>query len=193
MAEQTIEMLEEVDADWIVTNSTSCYAAMAQDYQALFADSPEWHDRAAKQAARLIDVTTFLDQVAKFEAARVGARGPRSPITTPASHTTRSASATRRAGSSPTCSGSRLTEMHDSSVCCGFGGSFSTDYPAVSAIIAGRKLDNATGTTADVIVADNPGCIMQLRGALHARKSPVRVLHLVELIDERMRERMPGK
>ena len=89
--------------------------------------------------------------------------------------------------------GLEILEMRDSSVCCGFGGSFSTDYPAVSAIIAGRKIDNATATTADVIVADNPGCIMQLRGALHARKSEVRVLHLVELIDERMRERMPGK
>ena len=57
-----------------------------------------------------------------------------------------------------------------------------------SAIIAGRKLDNAEQTGTSVIVADNPGCLMQIRGALHARHSPMRALHLVELIDERLRD-----
>lgn len=188
MAQQTIEMLEAVDVDWVVTNSTSCFAAMVQDYQTLFADTPDWHDRAQKQGLRLIDVTGFLDRVAKIAPMEWGTPGPR--VTYHDSCQSQNAlgihDAPRRVITEML--GLELVEMHDSSVCCGFGGSFSTDYPAVSAVIAGRKLDNANQTTADVIVADNPGCIMQLRGALHARKSPMHVLHLVELIDERMRE-----
>ncbi len=189
MAEQTIEMLEGVEADWIVTNSTSCYAAMAQDYQALFSDSPKWRERAAKQAERLIDVTTFLDQVAGLE--KISWESAGLSVTYHDSCQSHNALGIRDVPRRIITDvlGLELTEMHDSSVCCGFGGSFSTDYPAVSAIIAGRKLDNATSTAANVIVADNPGCIMQLRGALHARQSPMRVLHLVELIDERMQDR----
>jgi iron-sulfur cluster protein len=186
MAEQTIEMLEAVQADWIVTNSTSCYAAMVQDYQNLFVDAPGWQERAATQARRLIDVTTFLDSIAQL--------GPQSWQSPGASVTSHDAFQSHNAlgiHDAPRriiteVLGLEIVEMHDSSVCCGFGGSFSTDYPAVSAIIAGRKIDNADRTEADVIVADNPGCLMQIRGALHARQSPQRALHLVELIDERL-------
>jgi iron-sulfur cluster protein len=186
MAEQTIEMLEAVQADWIVTNSTSCYAAMVQDYQNLFVDAPGWQERAATQARRLIDVTTFLDTIAQL--------GPQSWQSPGASVTYHDACQSHNAlgiHDAPRriiteVLGLEIVEMHDSSVCCGFGGSFSTDYPAVSAIIAGRKIDNADRTEADVIVADNPGCLMQIRGALHARQSPQRALHLVELIDERL-------
>jgi iron-sulfur cluster protein len=188
MAEQTIEMLETVQADWIVTNSTSCYAAMAQDYQQLFADSPGWQERAATQARRLIDVTTFLDQVAQLGPETWSMPGPR--VTYHDACQSHNALGIREAPRRLITEvlGLELTEMHDSSVCCGFGGSFSTDYPAISAIIAGRKLDNAGRTEADVIVADNPGCLMQIRGALHARHSPQRALHLVELIDERLNQ-----
>ena len=186
MAEQTIEMLEAVQADWIVTNSTSCYAAMVQDYPNLFADSPGWQERAATQARRLIDVTTFLDTVAQLGPQTWSTPGPR--VTYHDACQSHNALGIREAPRRIITDvlGLELTEMHDSSVCCGFGGSFSTDYPAISAIIAGRKLDNASRTEADVIVADNPGCLMQIRGALHARRSQQRALHLVELIDERL-------
>ncbi|HEX3722130.1 MAG TPA: LUD domain-containing protein [Nitrolancea sp.] len=188
MAEQTIAMLENVQADWIATNSTSCFAAMVQDYQTLFQDAPGWRERAAKQAKRLIDVTTFLDEVAQLEAMTWTTPGPR--VTYHDACQSNNAlgihAAPRRLITDVL--GLELTEMHDSNVCCGFGGSFSTDYPAVSSIIAGRKLDNAEQTGTGVIVADNPGCLMQIRGALHARHSPMRALHLVELIDERLRD-----
>lgn len=64
MAEQTIRMLESVEADWVITNSTSCLAAIAQDYQHLFREDREWRERAAAQGERLVDFTTFIDQVA---------------------------------------------------------------------------------------------------------------------------------
>lgn len=90
--------------------------------------------------------------------------------------------------------GMQVTEMADSSVCCGFGGSFSMDHPAVSERIVRRKLRNVAATGADTVVADNPGCIMHLRGAIdalrtaHPDESAPRVLHLAELIEERLKQ-----
>ena len=78
--------------------------------------------------------------------------------------------------------GLKLTEMADSTMCCGFGGSFSFDHPDVSSRLLDRKLSRAGDTESEIIVTDNPGCIMQMRGGLKARGSGVEVLHLAELM-----------
>jgi Fe-S oxidoreductase len=82
--------------------------------------------------------------------------------------------------------GLELREMWESSVCCGFGGSFAMDYPEVSSAILKRKLTNALETQSQVIVADNPGCLMQIKGGLHAQGSDVKAMHLMELIAGRL-------
>ncbi|MDI3341214.1 MAG: LUD domain-containing protein [Sphaerobacter sp.] len=186
MAEQTVRVLEGIEADWIVTTSTSCYAAMAQDYEYLFRDDPAWRERAARQAARLIDLTTFLDRVARLGPQAWARPGP--VVTYHDACQSHNALGIREAPRRIITEvlGLELVEMPESSVCCGFGGSFAIDYPQISSAILGRKLDHAAATGAPVIVADNPGCLMQLRGGLHARRSPVRALHLAELIVERL-------
>ena len=47
-----------------------------------------------------------------------------------------------------------------------------------------RKLDQATATTAQVIVTANPGCLIQLQSGLDERGEPTQVKHIVELLDE---------
>jgi len=188
MAEQTIRMLESVDAGWVLTNSTSCLAAIVQDYLHLFRDDAEWRERAEVQGRKLIDFTTYIDEIAQLEPSDFAADAP-GPIVT--IH-----DACQSANALGLGAGARrivtdvlqleLREMQDSRVCCGFGGSFAIDYPQVSTAILGKKLGNAGDTAADVIISDNPGCIMQLRGGLIANGSTTRALHLAELIAERL-------
>lgn len=186
MARQTIQMLEATEADWIVTNSTSCLAAVVQDYQHLFWTEPEWRERAAWQAERLIDFTTFLDRIAALGPQRWSRPGPRVTYHDACqSHNALGIDEAPRRLLTEVL-GCDLLEMRESSVCCGFGGSFSVDYPQLSSAILARKLDNAAQTGADLIVADNPGCLMQIRGGLHARGSTVRAVHLAELVAERL-------
>lgn len=45
---------------------------------------------------------------------------------------------------------------------------------------------------APILVTDNPGCIMHLRGGMDASGRTVRVMHLVELLDERLRAKFPA-
>lgn len=73
----------------------------------------------------------------------------------------------------------------DEDVCCGFGGSFSLDFPEISAALLKRKLANAEATGAEVLVTDCPGCVLQLRGGMD-RKSGRRigVKHVVEMFEE---------
>ncbi|CAN5762760.1 LUD domain-containing protein [soil metagenome] len=187
MAEQTIRMLEAIEADVVITNSTSCLAAIAQDYQSLFAHDEVWRVRAATQAARLTEFSAFIMNVAQLDP---GDLPRKDGISVTYHDACQSANALGLGDASRAIVsellGYELREMEDSRVCCGFGGSFSMDYPQVSTAILGKKLTNAAETGARIVVADNPGCLMQIRGGLNARGSDMRALHVAELLAERL-------
>ena len=74
----------------------------------------------------------------------------------------------------------------DEDVCCGFGGSYSVDFPEISSEILKKKLDNIEASGADILVTDCPGCVMQLSGGLDKRNSQIEVFHLVELLAQKI-------
>jgi L-lactate dehydrogenase complex protein LldF len=80
--------------------------------------------------------------------------------------------------------GHEVRDLAESRVCCGFGGSFSFDYPRISERLMDRKLDDAEATGALEIVTDNQGCILQLRGGSDAQGRRLQVLHLAQLVAE---------
>jgi L-lactate dehydrogenase complex protein LldF len=83
--------------------------------------------------------------------------------------------------------GYRVAELAEPTLCCGFGGSSSFEHPQVAERLLRRKLDDADGTGARVLVTDNQGCIMHIRGGSDAAGRPLRVVHLAELLAERLR------
>src|ERR1700674_3053527 len=78
--------------------------------------------------------------------------------------------------------GLELREMPQSDVCCGFGGSTSIEHQEVAKRLLDNILNNAESTGATTIVADNPGCLMHLRGGVDAQDKPIRILHLAQLV-----------
>ncbi len=66
--------------------------------------------------------------------------------------------------------------------CCGAAGTYSLLRPADSRRILAGKLDALEAANVDVVAVVNPGCLRQLRDGLRARRSPIRVMHLVELV-----------
>ena len=66
--------------------------------------------------------------------------------------------------------------------CCGFGGTYSSKFPEISAQILDKKLDDAGRTGAAVLVTECPGCVMQLRGGAVKRNADFKVMHLAELM-----------
>jgi L-lactate dehydrogenase complex protein LldE len=78
--------------------------------------------------------------------------------------------------------GAELVDLPASDECCGFGGSFSVRLPEVSSAILDRKVKNLEASGASCLVACDAGCLMQIRGGLSRRGSPLRALHLAEVI-----------
>ncbi|MCP4870025.1 MAG: (Fe-S)-binding protein [Proteobacteria bacterium] len=79
--------------------------------------------------------------------------------------------------------GLEVVPLADEESCCGFGGMFAVDRPAVSAALLAAKLDAIGASGADVVTACDQGCLLHLEGGLRRRGSSVRVRHIAELLD----------
>jgi glycolate oxidase iron-sulfur subunit len=78
--------------------------------------------------------------------------------------------------------GVELVEMRHPDICCGAAGLYSTLEPEMSSRILKEKLDDLLGTGADMVVAANPGCQMQLESGLRGRGSGMKVEHVADLL-----------
>ena len=193
MARRTIEALESVQADWIVTAAASCAIAVTHDYAHLLRDEPAWRARAETLAAKTVDFVSFLDRVADLvRAAGQRAAGGEGPPSAPLTYHSFCQS-TNVLGIGNVAArllrevcGLEVCDLPEAEVCCGFGGSTSLDHPQVAREIAARKLNNVAQTRASVLVTDNPGCLLHLRGAADARGMPIRVAHVAEILAEQL-------
>ena len=80
--------------------------------------------------------------------------------------------------------GLEYVPARDEDTCCGMGGSFSMEFPELSAEVLKKKLDAVEETGADLLVTDCPGCVLQLRGGMAKRGGKVKVKHLAEVVAE---------
>jgi L-lactate dehydrogenase complex protein LldF len=181
MAKRTIAALEAVDADHYVSGAASCAIAIAHDYADLLADEPAWRARAERIASRTSDLLTFLDRVA--DPPPLPAQAGAAAVTVHSFCQT-----TNVVGSGD--SGTRLLEragvpvreLAERGVCCGFGGSTSLDHPELAREIVDRKLANVRATGAAVLVTDNPGCLLHLRGSADAAGDRFAVRHVADVL-----------
>jgi L-lactate dehydrogenase complex protein LldF len=77
-------------------------------------------------------------------------------------------------------------EIPDIANCCGFGGTFSLEWPQVAGRLATWKLDAIAKTGCEIVASDNPGCLLHIAAAARRRRQPLRVVHVLELVAERL-------
>jgi len=180
MARQTIDAFEAVAADFVIVNTSGCGAHM-KAYGHLLADDPAYAGRAKRFAATVRDLAEFL--------AQEPLRGPLQPVTMTCTyhdpchvvHGQKIKSEPRRLLAQ--IPGLRLVELPESDWCCGSAGIYNLTQPEMATRLLHRKVGHVLETSAEAVVTANPGCILQIQAGLGAHQSPVRVLHLVEILD----------
>ena len=183
VARHLIEVYDGSDCDAVVIPSGSC-AAMFRHLPELFEEADPWHERARALAGRSHELSAFL--VRELDAPELGARFEGRVSWHDACHGLRDLGLRdepRRliAG----VAGAELVEMEGAESCCGFGGTFSVKYPEISVAILDRKLEELGDGTVDAVVSGDVSCLMQIGGRLARRGSPIRTLHLAELLASR--------
>ncbi len=78
--------------------------------------------------------------------------------------------------------GVELRALGDASECCGFGGLFAIRNAAVSTAMLADKLRCIESTGADVVCACDASCLLHIGGGLERRGSPIRAMHLAEVL-----------
>lgn len=79
--------------------------------------------------------------------------------------------------------GLELVELDRVDECCGFGGTFAVGEEAVSVKMGRDRVADHARHGAEFITGGDVSCLMHLEGILRRQQSPVRVLHLAEILN----------
>jgi L-lactate dehydrogenase complex protein LldE len=167
----------------IVTPSASC-AGMVRHSHATVAEHAGDAGLAAavaEVAPRVRELTEFL--VDDLGLTDVGAAFPHSVALHPTCHSLR----LLRVGDRPrrlltAVDGLTLVDLPGADECCGFGGTFAVKNADTSVAMGMDKIAAIESTGAEVLTSADTSCLMHLGGLLSRRRSPVRVVHLAEIL-----------
>ncbi len=179
LARHTIEVF--ANGQPVVTPSGSCAAMVKLEYPELFHDEPTWRQRALDLAARTHELSDFLVNVHGVE--DVGARFPGKATYQMACHLRGLGVLTEPERLLRKVRELKYVPLERSDECCGFGGSFAVRFPEISGAMVCDKAAFIEKTGADVVVATDAGCLMNIAGCLRRRGSRVRALHLAQVLE----------
>ncbi len=179
IARQVIETFERFD--YVVVPSGSCGAMLKKHYPGLFSGDGAWEGRARRFSEKVFELVSFLTDVMGVSSLDVRLEG------TVTYHD--SCSGLRELGvrDQPrrllkSIGGLEIRELGDAEVCCGFGGTFCVKYPEISNRIVGKKTKNIAAAGADMLLAGDMGCLMNMAGKLRREGSAVEVRHVAEVL-----------
>lgn len=184
LARRMIDVFGALALEAVVVNSSGCGAHM-KAYGHLLSDDPLYAERARAFSRTVQDVAEFL--------AREPLRGPLASISrTITYHDPCHVVHGQKVRSQPRqllaqVPGLRLVELREADWCCGSAGIYNLTQPEMATRLQERKSRNIIATGAEVVVTANPGCIIQIAQGLGTQGAPIRVLHLVEVLDEAYR------
>ncbi len=178
MASHTLDVLDGTVGP-VVVPSGSCATMISRHYQDLFAGT-EREAQASRVAGRVRELTQFfVDDLA------TSIRAECDGCTIVYHH---SCHGLRELGieNQPDVllDGVNRAPLEGDRECCGFGGLFSVELPAVSTAIMERKLDDLEASGADTLVGGDVSCLLHLAGGLHRRGSDMKVKHISELLGD---------
>ena len=179
LAEQAIEAFEGFD--YVVAPSGSCASMLKKHYPGLFKGDAAWEARANAFSEKVFELVSFLTDVMKVEKVESNFAG------TITYHDSCSGLRELNIKAQPrkllkSIPGVTISEMKDSDVCCGFGGTFCVKYPDISNVIVEKKSATIGATEADLLLAGDLGCLMNMAGKIKRQGGKTQVRHVAEVL-----------
>jgi glycolate oxidase iron-sulfur subunit len=186
MADANLAAFDLAEIDAVVVNHAGC-GAMMKEY------GLHWNDehQPARQALaeKVRDVNEFLDQL--------GPIAPSGPIRAVAAyhdachlgHAQKVTDAPRRLLAM--IPGLELRALPETEICCGSAGTYNLNQPEMADRLSRRKLDNIVATGAQIALASNAGCMLQIGREIRRQRKPILVMHPMDLLDLSYRGEQP--
>lgn len=78
--------------------------------------------------------------------------------------------------------GLELYSLEHGQECCGFGGTFSAKFPAISAGMAMQKVEDALNQGAEVIISSDFSCLLHLDGYIKKHQKTIQTAHIADIL-----------
>ncbi|MBW3597764.1 MAG: (Fe-S)-binding protein [Planctomycetes bacterium] len=178
---------------YVVAPSGSCVAMVRNHYEEYLAGRPGF----AELKAKTFELCEFLADVARVE--RVEGRFPYRVGLHQSCHGLREL----RLGSSServdkpfnkvrllleSLEGIEFVELKRPDECCGFGGTFAVSEEAISVMMGQDRVHDHVQAGAEVLTAADMSCLMHLEGLIRRYRTPLRVMHVAQILAGRQVE-----
>lgn len=177
-ARHFIEVFE--GAESIVAPSGSC-VCMVKSYPELFEGDRKWRKRAEDVASKVFELTQYI--VDELGVTEVGARFDGKVAYHECCHVNRGLGVSLQPKSLITATqGCELVHMNGADQCCGFGGEFAMDFSDISGALVETKVKNYMDSGADLLVLNEPGCLLNISGYLSRNHHEKKAVHIADFL-----------
>lgn len=179
-ARRLIETFESLEVDAVIVNSAGCGSTM-KEYGEILGDDPEFAERAAELSRKTKDIMEFLDET--------GLSGDLKPLDLRVTYQDAChLGNAQRVKEQPRAvirriPGVELVELSESDLCCGSAGIYNLVEPGMSARLLERKMGHVKSTGVDILLAGNPGCLLQVQKGIKQHGLQIKTAHPIELLD----------
>ena len=186
LARANIELFEQAgDLDVIVSDCAACSGTL-KEYGKLLRADPTYAERARAFSERVKDIYEWYDAILPPTLGQA--------LTTPQRVTIHDACHLANAQGVRTpqrrllgrVRAIQVVEMAEPSACCGSAGIYNITHPEMADRRLERKLNHIAATGAGVVVTNGPGCLLQMRAAVRARRLPLEIKHISQLLVEHL-------
>jgi glycolate oxidase iron-sulfur subunit len=188
LAQRNIKAFEENDSP-ILTSCSSCYYQL-KSYNDLFAEDPEWQDRACRFVNRLQEFSTFF--LERFGAEKTALQSNHPFLNTKILyhdpchlrfklHITKEPRQLLQL-----IPGVELLELPDGPRCCGQGGLFQVAHPDLALKIQARLMDDFANLETQTVLTACSGCLLQWQRGMAMDGKGEKVEHLAVFMAKRL-------
>ncbi len=176
-----MEALLTGESDYVVAPSGSC-VLQVKEYPKLFESDPVWEMRAVELADKTWEITDFIVNV--LGVTDLGVRLQGRAAYHPSCHMTRLLGVKEPPLKLlDQVDGLELISFEGQDKCCGFGGAFAVKLGPLSGAMVAEKVDNMAKAEIDYLIGCDGGCLMNIEGRIRRLKLDIRVLHIVEVLN----------
>ena len=183
LAKKNLDVFSEFDYDFLISNSAGCGAFM-KEYVHLFADDPQYSQKAKLFSNRVKDISEFLANIEPNTQMHPLEEAVTYHDACHLCHSQKVMEEPRKVLQQ--IPGLNFVPLEESTWCCGSAGIYNVTRHEDADKILERKMKNLKETGADIVVAGNPGCIGQLKYGIEKYGLKMEVLHTVSLVKKSM-------
>lgn len=169
--------LVEAGAEAIVMNASGC-GVTVKDYGHLFANNPDYAEKARRISALTKDLSEILPGFEEELRSKLQGKITKRVAYHPPCTLQHGQQIRGKVESILSAAGVDVKLCADSHLCCGSAGTYSVLQPDMAYELRDQKLRNLEATAPDMIVSANIGCVTHLQSGT---ETPVK--HWIELID----------